>query len=849
MQDLGGERPAAAPANRAPAHEHSAAGAAAPESSPQYVHTLTAQAAQASAEQRARSKSVDAPWANVYTPAPNGASFSTAPAPLQNLAGVNVMGQGRDVLALGADSGAKMGSGFSFIKAEHTAAVSPKVRPDFAYRPDGGADLESSDSVSFYQTVKHVSPDVPFSPVGGGDDLSNNFSEELMASLHYSQLNQALQHIFDPVNFTATPSAETVQQEARSVIEQAGLSSFASMVGAAGLMQPTNTTDCAAGGVADSAASGGAAIAAASAAASAAGSTAGGAADSTTDSRVAAAALSQMALGLKAQGLPAAGTPSTGLADLSRAELTRGIANLEHSMTVLLSMLGCGVMIHAMGANFQRKIVWANDAMYQIYGYSPSEFDRLTSDATMPQIIHPADINIFFANFERVHDVTQTIHFEYRILNGTTKHYVWCDMRSAYIGRLGNMSLFICLVRDITADKHQKDRNERWIRKSALLSEACQELVFEYDYNTDTFERFGNYQNFVRSDERVQHNFLQNLPRKENLHPDDKHYLSALLRDTSLAASNKRRTVKFRLRPLNGTEFLWHMCSAIGYTEESTGHIKIIGKVANIHNYETKLATLHQENQRDPMTKLFNKVAMEQLSSQVLKDKTNQRHALLMIDIDNFKRVNDTYGHAFGDEVITMIAQSLAHTFRSSDLVARVGGDEFAVLLQNVTFDQAVALGKMYQRIVGEQSANLSQSYHITSSVGLAFCPDDANNYSTLYHAADQALYWVKTHCKGAIALYSNAQEATISPGLTPDFAAVPAHLRPHTTPSLTPIEPVQCPALAPKPTLDAPPFKSISAADLAAAVALAGVTPTHLRHEEERLQHSLKAIAAECQH
>ena len=426
---------------------------------------------------------------------------------------------------MGADLGAQLGSGFNAPQPEHAAAISPKLKPDFAYRPDLSADLDSPDSVSFYETAEHVVPDAPLEPEGGAPDFAQHCSEELMASLHYLQLNQALQHIFYPQSFSSpipwdryhsSPDPElnaAVQSEAMALIEQAGMGSFVSMVGAAGrstkdpALTPAKAPASAPSATAEAAPS---ATATQSAAADAAPSTEA-APSATADAAQAAAALSHMAVGLApepkseervAQAGISAVTHALGLADnedLSRADLARGIANLEHSMAVLLSMLGCGVMIHSIGGGHQRKVIWANDAMYQIYGYSPEEFDRISSDASLPQIIHPADINVFFANFERVHDASAPIHFEYRILNGKTKHYVWCDMRSSYIGELGSMSLFICLVSDITAEKHEKDRTERWIRKSALLSEACQELVFEYDYNSDTFERFGNYQNFACS--------------------------------------------------------------------------------------------------------------------------------------------------------------------------------------------------------------------------------------------------------------------------------------------------------------------------------------------------------------
>ena len=94
--------------------------------------------------------------------------------------------------------------------------------------------------------------------------------------------------------------------------------------------------------------------------------------------------------------------------------------------------------------------------------------------------------------------------------------------------------------------------------------------------------------------------------------------------------------LKFRLRPTNSTEYQWHVCSIIGYTEETTGHIMIIGKLYSIHNYEAKIAMLNKEKKLDPMTKLLNKTTMEHSVASALSEGQDigQHQAMLMIDID-----------------------------------------------------------------------------------------------------------------------------------------------------------------------------------------------------------------------
>lgn len=102
--------------------------------------------------------------------------------------------------------------------------------------------------------------------------------------------------------------------------------------------------------------------------------------------------------------------------------------------------------------------------------------------------------------------------------------------------------------------------------------------------------------------------------------------------------------------------------------------------------------------------------------------------------------------------------------------MARVGGDEFAVLLKHVSFEQSLALAELYLQILSTQCTQLSQPYQVTSSVGIAYFPDDAANFDDLYNAADNALYMVKRHNKGKVAQYNDCLVAQPTPVLPPEM-------------------------------------------------------------------------------
>lgn len=159
--------------------------------------------------------------------------------------------------------------------------------------------------------------------------------------------------------------------------------------------------------------------------------------------------------------------------------------------------------------------------------------------------------------------------------------------------------------------------------------------------------------------------------------------------------------------------------------------------------------TLH-ETQRDPLTKAYNKISAKALSEDYLKhsDPTSL-HACFFIDIDNFKSVNDTYGHKTGDEMILHCYDVLSYCFRSSDVISRFGGDEFFVLMRDVKNKEYVE--RKAQALLDSFSKN---PYHIHISIGIALYTKDGTTFEELLHHADQALYQAKHLGKNKYTFY-----------------------------------------------------------------------------------------------
>lgn len=169
--------------------------------------------------------------------------------------------------------------------------------------------------------------------------------------------------------------------------------------------------------------------------------------------------------------------------------------------------------------------------------------------------------------------------------------------------------------------------------------------------------------------------------------------------------------------------------------------------------------SLLQDNQRDHLTGLLNRKSFDDHMMKVILSlsETNKRKAdkvsycLAVLDIDHFKNVNDTYGHLLGDEVLLHFAQCMNDTFREYDLLFRVGGEEFVVVLKNVSADLAHTIFERFRTVV--ETHYFPQVGQITASIGVTEITG-SDLPVTIIDRADQALYYAKNHGRNQVFFY-----------------------------------------------------------------------------------------------
>ena len=207
--------------------------------------------------------------------------------------------------------------------------------------------------------------------------------------------------------------------------------------------------------------------------------------------------------------------------------------------------------------------------------------------------------------------------------------------------------------------------------------------------------------------------------------------------------------------------------------------LNVVGSVRAIHKYTKELEYYAT---RDPLTDLYNQRTFWELMEYELDRvrRKGERLGLLVIDLDNFKDVNDTYGHAFGDRLLQAFAALLRRVFRLGDVVARYGGDEFVVLVTDAPGNQAWTAA---QRLLEENGA-LSleapdgQAVHISATVGVALCPDHAETARDLFLIADNMMYQAKGAGKARVLLAGEDDVAEVFRGVGEQNFAITAALR-----------------------------------------------------------------------
>lgn len=291
-----------------------------------------------------------------------------------------------------------------------------------------------------------------------------------------------------------------------------------------------------------------------------------------------------------------------------------------------------------------------------------------------------------------------------------------------------------------------------------LITEPSQDVVIVWDmkqkkilYHSTLMEKYG-YKGVCPP-------ILNDGDISPNVHPEDQPVIWKLIRDVQEGKADI--THELRLKDNNGN-YIWTRCRFILQIDDTNESVKAIVIITDIDKIYKELEKLRRRAELDPLTGLYNKKETQVQIEEFLETApSNTISALLILDVDNFKLVNDTKGHLYGDAALATIASIIKKQTRLTDIVGRVGGDEFAIFLKNIP-TEVFALRKAEQILykLKEFFITKEESLPVTCSIGISLFPKHINTYTDLFEYADIALYQAKKTGKNRAYIYDSKESS-----------------------------------------------------------------------------------------
>ncbi len=414
--------------------------------------------------------------------------------------------------------------------------------------------------------------------------------------------------------------------------------------------------------------------------------------------------------------------------------------DLDLNLVEVTEFLPNGIMV--MSIEPELSIKYANKEQYKILNMDSNteKFNSLFSDS-----IYEEDrdwvISEIYQNLDNKVDVD--IEFRMKEKNNNIK---WVRL----YGR-ENLSngerLFYSSLKDLS---NRREINDKLYLERVLfnkITEISDEIIFRLDLKTDTIYFMGKNASIFGDNSKL-NNFPKCFLDLNIIYEED---MPKFMELVDALKSGKYLYTELRHCDLNG-DHEWYK-PIYSFVKDNSGEpVLAIGKFVNI-NYQK---ILQEQAKRDLLTGFYNKVSTESEVDAVISLSQTNEHALFIIDLDNFKAINDNLGHHFGDFVLKEVARDLKDCFRKDDILGRIGGDEFIILLKNcidldVITEKAIQVCNALQKTYHSNNT----SYAISTSIGIAICPEDGDNFEALYQKADKALYYSKEHGRNCFTFYS----------------------------------------------------------------------------------------------
>lgn len=276
-----------------------------------------------------------------------------------------------------------------------------------------------------------------------------------------------------------------------------------------------------------------------------------------------------------------------------------------------------------------------------------------------------------------------------------------------------------------------------------LLAEFSDTVLMQYYYKVDTLVLTSNVQERFDVETLQKAGYLRDNRPVMNMSDKDWKLIRDLLENP--VPGKEIKTVKFQAKDKSGDSPIWCYLQ-LRFVFEKNEAVAAIGKITDISVQKEMEEDLVKQAQIDGLTGVCNKETAEKRIAERMKNR--EAGYLFMMDVDNFKRINDGYGHVKGDETLVYLGSVLQEVFRKEDVIGRIGGDEFVAFVCGEGIPESRIAERAKLILDRMQHFQEEGGIDVTLSIGIAPCPEAGETYEELYMAADQAMYMAKRRGK-----------------------------------------------------------------------------------------------------
>lgn len=429
-----------------------------------------------------------------------------------------------------------------------------------------------------------------------------------------------------------------------------------------------------------------------------------------------------------------------------RKRQNEALESQDYMLRNITNNIDGGVLVQEISE--EAPIIFINDGLLKMLQYTREDFYALPDQYYHIRFVYPEDLPELSVMFHRAatnENGVNSFSFHLRLVQ-KSGNLLPILLNCSFVD-----NILYCVMMDNTREHEIIEELEFEQERFRVLFDKSDEILFDVDFISQSFSMSKKFKEKFGWDP-PEHYWGQNLPHLLHFYEDDKPVINEMFNDINAGKIDG----ECRIRIYND-KFTPRWCHVIYHVFKKDGlSYRLIGKIMDIDREMKEKETLLRQAEIDALTGIYNKATFRSRCCEYLQKSLDAHVAVLFADIDNFKEINDNFGHSAGDKILKDVSEKLQEIFTTDDILGRFGGDEFCILMKDADKEMLLAaLDQVVEELHGEY-INDQHIVTVSVSVGAVLSDEYGLNFELLLDDADKALYYAKENGKSTYVLYYN---------------------------------------------------------------------------------------------